>query len=329
MRCKVCGNESGKYPLCRVCNTKKEQGLVIKCTVCGNWHYTNSSCPQPVENNGGIFIYEVRKTLISKNERSFYNALIKCVPDGYHVFPQVNLAAFIDRTDNVRFHNELFRNVDFLITDNNYSPRLAVEINDSTHLERDRRERDERVSRILEEAGLPLMKLWTSYGVNIDYINKKTTELLNTPVVRIKHSVTDKPINNVSELPGSNSSISNSSAAEPLSNNTQEHSNNTVNNSYNDKEQRNNKRRGCYIATCVYGSYDCPSVWTLRRFRDEVLNKNVSGRLFIKLYYAVSPTAVRLFGNNKIFRSFWKKRLDKLVNHLNEKGIENTKYIDK
>lgn len=286
MRCKVCGNESGKYPLCRVCNTKKEQGLVIKCTVCGNWHYTNSSCPQPVENNGGIFIYEVRKTLISKNERSFYNALIKCVPDGYHVFPQVNLAAFIDRTDNVRFHNELFRNVDFLITDNNYSPRLAVEINDSTHLERDRRERDKRVSRILEEAGLPLMKLWTSYGVNIDYINKKTTELLNTPVVRIKHSVTDK-------------------------------------------EQRNNKRRGCYIATCVYGSYDCPSVWTLRRFRDEVLNKNVSGRLFIKLYYAVSPTAVRLFGNNKIFRSFWKKRLDKLVNHLNEKGIENTKYIDK
>ena len=27
----------------------------------------------------------------------------------------------------------------------------------------------------------------------------------------------------------------------------------------------------CYIATAVYGSYDCPQVWVLRRFRAEVL----------------------------------------------------------
>ena len=25
---------------------------------------------------------------------------------------------------------------------------------------------------------------------------------------------------------------------------------------------------GCYVATCIYGSYDCPQVWTLRRYRD-------------------------------------------------------------
>lgn len=24
------------------------------------------------------------------------------------------------------------------------------------------------------------------------------------------------------------------------------------------------EKNGCYIATCVYGSYDCPQVWTLR-----------------------------------------------------------------
>ncbi len=34
---------------------------------------------------------------------------------------------------------------------------------------------------------------------------------------------------------------------------------------------KNNK--GCYIATCVYGSYDCPQVWTLRRFRDYTLDE--------------------------------------------------------
>ena len=27
-------------------------------------------------------------------------------------------------------------------------------------------------------------------------------------------------------------------------------------------------RKGDYISTCVYGSYDCPEGWMLRRFRD-------------------------------------------------------------
>ena len=53
---------------------------------------------------------------------------------------------------------------------------------------------------------------------------------------------------------------------------------------------------GCYIATAVYGSYDCPEVWTLRRFRDEVLAKNCFGRAFIRFYYALSPWLVRRFG---------------------------------
>ena len=35
---------------------------------------------------------------------------------------------------------------------------------------------------------------------------------------------------------------------------------------------------GCYIATCVYGSYDCPQVWVLRRFCDETLKQHALGR---------------------------------------------------
>lgn len=36
--------------------------------------------------------------------------------------------------------------------------------------------------------------------------------------------------------------------------------------------------QGCYVATCVYGSYDCPQVWTLRRFRDNTLAETMLGR---------------------------------------------------
>lgn len=86
---------------------------------------------------------------------------------------------------------------------------------------------------------------------------------------------------------------------------------------------------GCYIATCVYGSYDCPNVWTLRRFRDNTLDRTPFGRAFIKCYYAVSPTLVRLFGNTKWFRGFWKSVLDRFVARLNKNGVENTRYTDK
>lgn len=89
------------------------------------------------------------------------------------------------------------------------------------------------------------------------------------------------------------------------------------------------KAMGCYIATCVYGSYDCPEVWTLRRFRDYTLDETWYGRAFVKCYYAVSPTLVKWFGKEAWFIRFWKKVLDSFVRRLNNRGVENTKYQDK
>lgn len=88
------------------------------------------------------------------------------------------------------------------------------------------------------------------------------------------------------------------------------------------------KKSGCYVATCVYGSYDCPPVWTLRRFRDDILSKSVLGRSFIKFYYAVSPTIVRIFGKTLWFHKIWKPLLDKMVKKLSDRGIEDTPYKD-
>lgn len=83
---------------------------------------------------------------------------------------------------------------------------------------------------------------------------------------------------------------------------------------------------GCYIATCVYGSYDCPQVRTLRRFRDETLKQHALGRTMVRLYYAVSPALARFFGHTKLFRRFWRGWLDRLVKRLNEKGVKDNKY---
>lgn len=94
-------------------------------------------------------------------------------------------------------------------------------------------------------------------------------------------------------------------------------------------ELRKSASSGCYIATAVYGSYDCPEVWTLRRFRDDVLAKTYYGRLFIKVYYFASPTVVRLFGTREWFTGFWKRHLDKMVHNLNSRGFESSPYRDK
>lgn len=88
------------------------------------------------------------------------------------------------------------------------------------------------------------------------------------------------------------------------------------------------ERKGCYVATCCYGSYDCPQVWTLRRFRDSVLSTTWYGRAFIKAYYAISPTLVRWFGSTQLFKNFCRHRLDKMVDKLNRNGMSDSPYID-
>lgn len=85
---------------------------------------------------------------------------------------------------------------------------------------------------------------------------------------------------------------------------------------------------GYYVATAVYGSYDCPEVWTLRRFRDRALAKTRCGRILIRTYYEISPTLVKWCGNAKWFKKMWKTPLDKLVQALRDKGYESTPYHD-
>lgn len=87
--------------------------------------------------------------------------------------------------------------------------------------------------------------------------------------------------------------------------------------------------QGCYVATCVYGSYDCPQVWILRRFRDDTLAQKPVGRTFIRAYYAVSPTLVKWLGKEKWFQKLWRGVLDGVVQRLQSKGVADTPYEDR
>ena len=93
--------------------------------------------------------------------------------------------------------------------------------------------------------------------------------------------------------------------------------------------QMNTKSGGCYVATAVYGSYDCPQVWTLRRYRDYTLAESWYGRAFIHTYYTISPTLVKWFGKTEWFKNLWKPKLDRMVERLNSNGVEDTPYSDR
>lgn len=301
MKCKVCGAESGKYAFCRTCNARKTAGEIIKCVKCGEWHAVTASCKaSSVATDDGGFLYERKVSLISKSEQKYYEVIKSSVPEGYCVFPQINLSSFIDRIDDARYRNELFRNVDFLITDSNFGPMVVIEINDQTHMNYDRKERDEKVRKICEEAGIPIIKFWTSYGVNPEYIKSKIDETLaSLPIQRIKHFVQSQQ----------NQPAVNTQPVEVY-------------------PSSGKKEKGCYVATCVYGSYDCPQVWVLRRYRDYVLSSSGFGRAFIKAYYAISPTVVKMFGQKSWFTTITKGVLDKIVEKLQKRGYLSTPYND-
>jgi len=75
-------------------------------------------------------------------------------------------------------------------------------------------------------------------------------------------------------------------------------------------------RKACYIATAVYGDQDAWQVEKFRQYRDNCLNNYFIGRIFICIYYLVSPSLVSLFKNVKIVNAFTRKLLDNLVERI-------------
>lgn len=81
---------------------------------------------------------------------------------------------------------------------------------------------------------------------------------------------------------------------------------------------------GCYVATAVYGSYEAPEVRVLREWRDLELRSRAIGRVFIRLYYAVSPSAVRVLGRRTWFTQTSRLFLDRFVARLRRDGYSGS-----
>ena len=71
----------------------------------------------------------------------------------------------------------------------------------------------------------------------------------------------------------------------------------TVKKEYNKKQQPH-----CFIATAAYGTMWHKDIDILREYRDSVLVHSIFGRLFIKIYYTISPPIARLIKRSKTLK---------------------------
>jgi hypothetical protein len=63
-------------------------------------------------------------------------------------------------------------------------------------------------------------------------------------------------------------------------------------------------KKGCFVATAVYGSPDSPELHQFYTIRDQYLAKYFAGRVFIRFYYAVSPGLAKWIEDKPKIKSF-------------------------
>ena len=127
------------------------------------------------EKNNNVNNQYVKKDLMTDYERYFYNVLRELELEfNIKIHPQINLASIIKKETNNHYINELFRNIDFAIFDENYDELLLlIEINDSTHNSLKRISRDKKVDKIVTNAGFKLIKFYSNYPNKKDYIKTR------------------------------------------------------------------------------------------------------------------------------------------------------------
>ncbi len=86
---------------------------------------------------------------------------------------------------------------------------------------------------------------------------------------------------------------------------------------------KSNSSSGCFIATAVYGSEHANEVIILKEFRDNWLQKTPWGKMFVKIYYSLSPPIANQLTKHSTLKQITKRIIVvpvlKLAKHLQRK----------
>lgn len=149
-----------------------------------------------------------KKRIMSNEEIKFYNLLNSILENKYIIWPQINLAAVINKKNDYNYSNnyrkfqtELFRNIDFGIFDKEtLDLLLLIELNDNTHNNLDRKKRDNKVKEICNKCGYNIISFWLNKPNKPEYVKNRVLYYLG---------VLDTKIDNTQELESLNSNDNN------------------------------------------------------------------------------------------------------------------------
>lgn len=139
---------------------------------------------------GGIYkekpkyLYNRKQFFMTRAEHGFYKTLLEAVGDRYFIFAQVHLPTLLDHKVHGQNWHAAFahinrKSVDFVLCDKDYiSPKLAIELDDSSHERPDRQERDRIVENILENAGVPLLRVKNNLNISPQDLAEKITKMI-------------------------------------------------------------------------------------------------------------------------------------------------------
>ena len=128
------------------------------------------------------YLYIKKSCAMTPNELSFYQTLHEAV-NGCIIVPQAHISMFLDHRIKGQNWKAAFsringKSVDFLICTNNMKPLIAIELDDSTHDQPDRKNRDEFVNSIIMSANMPLLRFKAGEW-NSEIIKHRITQALS------------------------------------------------------------------------------------------------------------------------------------------------------
>jgi len=139
--------------------------------------------------------YRVRDDFLSPAEFSFYKVLSGLVGTRLMIQTKVGLVDifFVARpNENMSFFNRISqKHVDFLLCEaSTMKPLMAIELDDSSHVRDDRRQRDDFINKVFQSARLPLLHVAAQREYNSGEIASQIAAILKDKIATSTVSTT-------------------------------------------------------------------------------------------------------------------------------------------
>ena len=131
--------------------------------------------------------YKKKEYLQTRSEHELFLALKKAVTEDIVVIPQVQLGRILDMTCQPAvskckyyfYHGINQLSFDFVLFNKSFTALVAVELDDKSHLRRERKSRDKFVEEVCKEAELPLLRLPVTENYDFSDLREKITKILH------------------------------------------------------------------------------------------------------------------------------------------------------